>query len=429
MPPGSRQKHPIRRIVAAAGMFLVRAFPEREVLLRADGRVRFIRLGLGVQLAAVVLALVLVPGAIYGLAKNFIFQDAVIAAKTAELHKLASAYDALKAETADSQKHYRIITQQLETKHSYLLKVMEQNKALRADLGQTRGALQMSEAERLKVQTARETLLARLDQLDSSLKTMAAEKETLLGSPKNSHRQQAIAERARADELQERLIALQLGQQEVLKRLSARTAGSIGELKDLIAMIGLNADRLLAGITATSGIGGPFVEFDLDRDEPRADSQLAALSSHIDQWDELQQVLRRLPLSAPVDNYVTMSSYGKRRDPLNGHLAMHHGVDLGGPPKSPILSAAPGVVVFAGSNGSYGRMVEIDHGMGIRTRYGHLSSTSVRKGQSVGYRQQIGVIGTTGRSTGVHLHYEVLVNDTPHDPMRFIQAGKHVFKG
>lgn len=410
-------------------MLLVRTFPEREVLLRAEGRVRFIRLGAGVQLAAAALTLVVVPGAIYGLAKNFIFQDAVIAARTAELHKLESAYDALKVAAAESQQHYRTITQQLETKHSYLLKVMEQNKALQADLGQTRGALQMSEAERSKVQAAREALLARLDQLDGSLKAMAAEKEALLGSARMSDRRQAIAERARADELQERLIALQLGQQEVLKRLSARTAGSIGELKDLIAMTGLNADRLLAGITANSGLGGPFVEFDLGGDEPRADSQLAALSSHIDQWDELQQVLRRLPLSAPVDNYVTMSAYGKRRDPLNGQLAMHYGVDLGGPPKAPILSAAPGVVVFVGNNGNYGRMVEIDHGMGIRTRYGHLSSTSVRKGQSVGYRQPIGVIGTTGRSTGVHLHYEVLVNDSPHDPMRFIQAGKHVFKG
>lgn len=410
-------------------MLLVRTFPEREVLLRAEGRVRFIRLGAGVQLAAAALTLVVVPGAIYGLAKNFIFQDAVIAARTAELHKLESAYDALKVAAAESQQHYRTITQQLETKHSYLLKVMEQNKALQADLGQTRGALQMSEAERSKVQAAREALLARLDQLDGSLKAMAAEKEALLGSARMSDRRQAVAERARADELQERLIALQLGQQEVLKRLSARTAGSIGELKDLIAMTGLNADRLLAGITANSGLGGPFVEFDLGGDEPRADSQLAALSSHIDQWDELQQVLRRLPLSAPVDNYVTMSAYGKRRDPLNGQLAMHYGVDLGGPPKAPILSAAPGVVVFVGNNGNYGRMVEIDHGMGIRTRYGHLSSTSVRKGQSVGYRQPIGVIGTTGRSTGVHLHYEVLVNDSPHDPMRFIQAGKHVFKG
>lgn len=410
-------------------MFLVRAFPEREVLLRADGRVRFVRLGLGVQLAAVVLALVLVPGAIYGLAKNFIFQDAVIAAKTAELHKLASAYDALKTETADTQKHYRVVTQQLEAKHAYLLKVMEQNKALQADLGETRGALQVSDAERQKVQAGRQALLSRLDQLDGSLKTMAAEKETLLGGGRNSDRQQAAAERARADELQEHLLALQLGQQEVLKRLSARTAGSIGELKDLIAMTGLNADHLLAGITANSGLGGPFVAFDLDRDEPRVDSQLAALSNHIDQWDELQQVLRRLPLSAPVDNYVTMSPYGKRHDPLNGQMAMHYGVDLGGPPKAQILSAAPGVVVFATTNGSYGRMVEIDHGMGIRTRYGHLSSISVRKGQSVNYRQPIGVIGTSGRSTGVHLHYEVLVNDKPYDPMRFIQAGKHVFKG
>jgi murein DD-endopeptidase MepM/ murein hydrolase activator NlpD len=215
----------------------------------------------------------------------------------------------------------------------------------------------------------------------------------------------------------------------MLERLAERTRDSIGELRDVIAMTGLDADRLLAKVGAAGGLGGPFIEAGIDGDEGSTEIQLATLNSHIDQWGDLQQVLRRLPLAAPLDDYVTRSPFGKRKDPINGKWAKHSGLDLGAPPKTKVHSTAPGIVVFAGTHPSYGRMVEIDHGMGVRTRYGHLNSFSVRKGQTVAYRQPIGVIGNSGRSTGIHLHYEVLVNDSPQDPMRFIQAGKHVFKG
>lgn len=420
-----------RRIGAAFHVFLSRVFPEREVLLRANGRVRFLRLSRKVQVAGVMMLLLLAPPVGYTVVKDIFFPDRVIAEQNAEIARLKSAYRKLQAESSETQARYRTITQQLEAKHRYLLYVIEQNTALQADLGQARGALENSEADRRRLLASRQALLDKLDQLDSSLKTMSSEKDALLADleRRRDDQRRAVAERRRADELQERLVALQLGQQEVLKRLSARTAGSISEVKELIAMTGLDADRLLADIAVASGVGGPFIEADLDSEQPPVDTQLAALHSHIDQWDELQQVLRRLPLSAPIDNYAVMSTYGKRRDPINGKLAVHHGVDLGGKPGSPVLSAGPGVVVFAGSNGSYGRMVEIDHGMGIRTRYGHLNATSVRKGQRVEYRQQVGVIGSTGRSTGLHLHYEILVNGKTYDPLKFIQAGQHVFKG
>lgn len=411
------------------------------MLLRANGRVRFFHMNAMAQVACVAVLLLLLPAVIYTTGRDFLFQDSVIAQKSHEVDNLKAAYRQLQSESAEAQMRYRLITQQLEAKHAYLLSVLQQNNALRENIGQMRSELQNSEEERRTTVASREALVMELSQLESFMKTVSSEKEMLISSlnAKEQELKQVASERARmardqrrlqskADDLQDRLASLQVGQQEVLERLSARTAGSIDEIKGLIAKTGLDPNRLLADVTATTGVGGPFVEFD-ERDSKRSDMQIAALNSHIDQWDELQQVMRRLPLAAPVDKFVQMSAFGKRRDPFNGKWAMHYGVDLSAAPKSPILSAAPGVVVFAGTNGSYGRMVEIDHGMGIRTRYGHMSSISVRKGQTIGYRQEIGIIGSSGRSTGLHVHYEVQVNDVPYDPMKFIEAGKHVFKG
>jgi murein DD-endopeptidase MepM/ murein hydrolase activator NlpD len=441
MPPGTRQDQRGQRFSATVRRVAARIFPEREVLLRANGRVRFFHMNATVQIACVVAMLLLLPAVVYTTARDFLFQDSVIAQKSHEVDNLKAAYRQLRSESAESQMRYRLITQQLEAKHAYLLSVLQQNNALRENAGQMRSELQSSEDERRTVAESREALLMELSQLESFMRTVSSEKEMLVSSltAKEQELKQATVDQARmardqrrlqtrTDDLQQRLSNLQVGQQEVLERLSARTAGSIDEIKGLIAKTGLDPNRLLADVTGGSGVGGPFVEFD-ERNNKRSDMQLAALNNHIDQWDELQQVVRRLPLAAPVDKFVQMSAFGKRRDPFNGKWAMHYGVDLSATPKSPILSAAPGKVVFAGTNGSYGRMVEIDHGMGIRTRYGHMSSISVRKGQTVGYRQEIGVIGSSGRSTGLHLHYEVQVNDVPHDPMKFIEAGKHVFKG
>ena len=107
---------------------------------------------------------------------------------------------------------------------------------------------------------------------------------------------------------------------------------------------------------------------------------------------------------------------------------MHYGLDLAGWRKAPVYSTAPGTVVFSGRKGRYGKMVEIDHGNGILTRYGHLFKTHVRKGQKLGHRHKIGLLGSTGRSTGPHVHYEILFNGKQLDPLKFIKAGRHVFK-
>lgn len=110
------------------------------------------------------------------------------------------------------------------------------------------------------------------------------------------------------------------------------------------------------------------------------------------------------------------SHYGYRADPLRGASRMHYGLDIPGPLGTPVLASGQGLVAFAGLAGSYGQMVEIDHGDGLRTRYAHLSRLLVRPGEAVGQRQAIALMGSTGRSTGSHLHFEVRVNGRATDP-------------
>ncbi len=97
-------------------------------------------------------------------------------------------------------------------------------------------------------------------------------------------------------------------------------------------------------------------------------------------------------------------------------------------PRTPIYSPGPGTVIFAGRNGAYGNMVEIDHGLGLTTRYAHMHAISVERGQDVSMGDGIGLVGSTGRSTGPHLHYEVRFNGQPRNPWNFLKAGEHVFE-
>lgn len=135
-----------------------------------------------------------------------------------------------------------------------------------------------------------------------------------------------------------------------------------------------------------------------------------------------------VPLATPLDHFYLTSAFGERIDPLTRRRALHNGIDFGAPPGSRILSTAPGRVTHAGWAGSYGHMVEIDHGHGIVTRYAHLSRTLVEVGDRVPLREPLGVIGSTGRSTGRHLHYEVHLDGVPRDPARFIAAGRELIQ-
>ncbi len=237
--------------------------------------------------------------------------------------------------------------------------------------------------------------------------------------------------KSRVKGLEARLAEVRKSQRNLVSRITQSTAGDIERLKRLIARTGLKPEKLMARLrNKGTGRGGPFIPLSgIERKPSELDEALATLYGHIDHWDGLQQVIRRLPLSSPVDHYYVASSYGKRRDPLNKKWSVHRGVDLAGRSRHKIRSVAPGKVKYADWKGRFGRYIEIDHGHGIVTRYGHLRGLKVKRGQKVTHRQLIGLLGSSGRSTGPHLHYEILVDGKHVDPIKFVNAGKNVFKG
>jgi len=185
---------------------------------------------------------------------------------------------------------------------------------------------------------------------------------------------------------------------------------AVGEFANLLASTGLDVQRLFPQFGLNRAEGGPFIP-------PRAD-QLREISP--DRLEAMRNLIRSLPLSPPLDYYQLESRFGPRRDPFNRRLSFHTGLDFSAPYMSPVYATAPGVVTFAGYRGDYGRVVEIDHGNGIATVYGHLHRYIVSVGQTVAEHAQIGFLGSTGRSSGPHVHYEILVNDEPQDPEKFL---------
>ena len=144
----------------------------------------------------------------------------------------------------------------------------------------------------------------------------------------------------------------------------------------------------------------------------------------------LSNTLLKVPLRKPMTGDIDESSpFGIRTDPIVHEAAMHTGIDFRGDTGDPIHATASGTVTIAGLSGGYGKMVEIDHGNGVATRYGHLSQIDVDVGDAVRSGQTVGKLGSTGRSTGPHLHYEVRVKGEAVDPQKFLDAGERIFGG
>lgn len=181
-------------------------------------------------------------------------------------------------------------------------------------------------------------------------------------------------------------------------------------------------------------MGGPVVqfasltsgEFDNAEDAMFAE-RVAQVAARMEEARYYEGVVSTLPLGEPVGVTSRLtSSYGLRVDPFNKRPGWHNGIDLGAYWNAPITATGPGTVSFAGSKSGYGRVVEVDHGNGFKSRYGHLKRINVKKGDSVVIGDVVGAMGSTGRSTGPHLHYEVWFNNKPYDPIEFLKAGKHV---
>jgi murein DD-endopeptidase MepM/ murein hydrolase activator NlpD len=193
-----------------------------------------------------------------------------------------------------------------------------------------------------------------------------------------------------------------------------------------IRQFGLNPDILAR--QASTGQGGPFESFFGSAKKDVRDPRFTKLAASLGRMDAMERALAAIPTSMPAAVMMMSSGFGYRSDPFTGAGAMHAGLDFKGPVGTPILAAAEGRVTSVGTQGGYGNCIEITHANGLVTRYAHLSGFNVRNGQMVDRGVQIGRMGSTGRSTGSHLHFEVRLNGQAINPRKFLEANSDVLE-
>lgn len=221
-----------------------------------------------------------------------------------------------------------------------------------------------------------------------------------------------------------RIEARQLGFVEALTRVADRRA-ALAEAR--LAALGLNPKTVLAALDDRGAQGGPFISLS-SGNEGTIDPRFERMGLSLARMDALERSVKGLPQVLPASLEYISSGFGFRADPFTGAGAFHPGLDFRGPIGAPIYAAARGVVSFAGQRSGYGNCVEIDHGNGLITRYAHMSGFRTRVGKRVGPGEVIGLIGSTGRSTGPHLHFEVRIADRPVNPRPFLEAVPHVLE-
>lgn len=193
--------------------------------------------------------------------------------------------------------------------------------------------------------------------------------------------------------------------------------GVVDQFARVLASAGVDVRHLFAEFGVNKAEGGPFIPV---RGAPPSSTLTP------DKLAALRAMIRTLPVSAPLASFDVTSPFGVRGDPENGHTGFHTGIDLAAAYDSPVYATAPGVVTFAGWRDDYGKIVEIDHGNGIATRYAHMHAFTVSVGQRIVAHQQVGYLGSTGRATGPHVHYEVVVNGEPQDPEKFFGLARYI---
>ena len=230
------------------------------------------------------------------------------------------------------------------------------------------------------------------------------------------------APRDRLSVLERQLQVAAAQEAEITKAIGQAARARLSQLRSAIDATGLDVTTSAA---SDRGIGGPLVPVEVKPGSGQIGFLFADLGSSLAEIRRLDTAIRTLPLGAPLGSDAEQTSgFGTRFDPFTRGPALHTGLDFRAETGTPARATGAGRVVSAEYSGGYGNMVEIDHGNGVTTRYGHLLSYTVAPGERVEAGQIVGLTGSTGRSTGPHLHYETRIGGEPVNPARFLQAGK-----
>lgn len=387
----------LNRIMDIATSRWRRVFPERQIYVRSHGQVRYVTLPPLAQFTAV-LAVIMSAIWVSIASVSLIFKDEMLAARDRQISEIQGAYAGVNAEIAQIQRRFLATTLELETKHRQLAGLVGLPAAMPQKAPQASGD-----------------------------KAPAASPGNVPPAGGAGKRASGAAFDGNVRALEARLSSIKDEQSGMIYGFAKDAETTVVALEQLIAKTGLDVNKLVSrSANASPAAGGPLIPFPVSgaADMPAFQN----LSASIGRLEILRAALFRLPLAAPVGRYYVSSGYGYRRDPFTRARAFHSGVDLVAPRGDPVYASAPGIVIFAGRNGPYGNMVEIDHGQGIHSRYGHLSKINVVRGNKLIARDLVGLVGSTGRSGTPHLHYEVLLDGKTRNPANFMKTGQDVFQ-
>lgn len=357
-------------------------FPDREFFMRADGQVRFIKLSSKLQLR--------VAGAVAAVAFFWLLALAVMAWNQYRAQADLAFFKEEKARVATA-------SERLKDYGGDLDKVVDDLKQRQDFLDQM---AQMLPEDMVKEGAKSGTVTDSATEAAKTVDKVSALIPEARGLAEMEARQLAFVERLTS-----------------FADARARRAEA--------AMRKLNLDPQFMSRAAQQAMGGPFEALAAaDGIDPRFER----LGFSLARMTVLERALDGIPQVVPASIQSITSGFGYRRDPINGRGAMHAGIDFKGPIGSPIFAAADGRVTFAGQKSGYGNAIEITHGNGLLTRYAHLSRIGVQVGQQVTAGTTIGGLGSTGRSTGPHLHFEVRINDRAINPRPFLEAAPDVLK-
>jgi murein DD-endopeptidase MepM/ murein hydrolase activator NlpD len=430
-------------------------FAERRVYIRTEGKTRYLQVKPAAQICSV-FAIAAVLG--WSAFTTYAFVARAVDGRTAriQLETMSEAYEAKLAVYGGQQRILEVqlnqanqrrdeVTAILSDKQARLVETADQLQEANAELAVLRDGFESLDiAHRGKIAEAK-ALEAELDDLRAEMSENEISKSNLDGglTALAGAMDAVIAERDRnASEnsilngkvikLSDAIAELEDRQNRLFSQLEDAAASSLGGLESLFGRSDIDLDRIMAQARRDySGSGGPFepVSEDVSGTAGRAgpgDERVAALMNEFESINLMRFAADRLPFGDPVLDGRRTSGFGVRIDPKGRGRSMHDGLDIAAPRGTAIYSTADGVVTFSGRQSGYGIVVKIRHAFGFETVYAHLSRANVKVGQHVSRGDRIADMGSTGRSTGSHLHYEIRIDQQPVNPIKFIEAARDV---
>ena len=427
-------------------------FPERRLFLKSDADTRFIRLRPATQLAAFAGASLIVAWAI--VATAIVLMDSIGSGNFREqarrdqqtyqqrLNDLSAERDARAEEALAAQQRFNVALGQISAMQSELLASETRRRELETGIEVIQATLRDTMKDREAARVALAELRELAQEKGSSKLTSASAQapmafmaEALAMTAEERDRIRADAQSAldQRDELELEIQLMNERNDQIFRQLEEAMTISVAPLDKMFRSAGMPTDRIIEQVRrGYSGQGGPLTTlfFTTRGEEPSADEIRAnRILDEMDMLNLYRIAAEKAPFASPVKAAVRYTSdFGYRRDPKTGGRRMHNGNDFAGAHGTDIFATADGVVTHAGWESGFGKLVKIQHEFGIETYYAHLSSIRVKKGQRVSRGDHIADMGSTGRSTGTHLHYEVRVNGAPVNPMTYIKAARHVFE-